>query len=206
MRYLCQSTGSVLIPKLVGSYEAELHPGLEQVIAAKFTTLINIGCAEGYYAVGLLRRLPAARCIAFDADHNARRFCQELAQLNAVADRLFLRGTCGATGLRAALTPGTFLFSDCEGAELELLDPAAIPSLARCHLLVELHDFLRPGLSVELQNRFAATHQIRLIDQQDREAGAYPQIRFLSPEDRRRAVHEFRPARMQWAFLTPKEQ
>lgn len=205
MRYLRQSAGSVLNPKLVGSYEAELHPALERVIAANYSTLIDIGCAEGYYAVGLLLRMPGARCMAFDSDLDARRLCQELAELNGVADRLSLRETCDTTALKSALTAGTFVLSDCEGAELDLLNPAAIPTLARCDLLVELHDFLRPGLGLQLRNRFAATHEIHVMDQQDRQPGAYPQIRFLSPEDRRRAVHEFRPARMQWAFFTSKE-
>jgi len=39
--------------KLLGFYEQPLQPYIEQVIQTGYPTIINIGCAEGYYAVGL---------------------------------------------------------------------------------------------------------------------------------------------------------
>ncbi|HEY5912468.1 MAG TPA: hypothetical protein VJA21_17840, partial [Verrucomicrobiae bacterium] len=223
------SAGSVLNPKLIGCYEAELHPFIEAAIGRHHTTIIDIGCAEGYYAVGLLFRLKHARAIAFDLDPRAQQLCRDLAALNAVSDRLSVLGRCTPASLAAALSPiqgragspstppgrasspsappclpSTFILSDCEAAELDLLDPAAVPALAHCDLLVELHDFLRPGTAEILQTRFAPTHTAQLIDQQPRDADRFPQIRHLSKEDRRRAVHEFRPAPMQWLMLTPQ--
>jgi hypothetical protein len=41
------------IAKLLGTYEQELHPVFEEVIAKQPRTIIDIGAAEGYYAVGL---------------------------------------------------------------------------------------------------------------------------------------------------------
>ena len=41
-----------LVPKLIGSYEAELHESLEELLAP---TVVNIGSADGYYSVGLAR-------------------------------------------------------------------------------------------------------------------------------------------------------
>ena len=46
------------ISRLLGSYEAELHPVVEQVISRSYPTVIDVGCAEGYYAIGLARRSP----------------------------------------------------------------------------------------------------------------------------------------------------
>jgi len=37
--------------KLLGFYEEEIDPHLEQAIAAKPDLVLNVGCAEGYYAV-----------------------------------------------------------------------------------------------------------------------------------------------------------
>src|SRR5436190_882004 len=48
-----ESSGSGLVTKLLGSYENELHPFIQQLGANKYTEIIDIGCAEGYYAVGL---------------------------------------------------------------------------------------------------------------------------------------------------------
>src|SRR5215813_4226420 len=44
--------------KLLGCYEHELWDAIELAITRKPSAVINIGCAEGYYAIGLARRLP----------------------------------------------------------------------------------------------------------------------------------------------------
>jgi methylase of polypeptide subunit release factors len=50
--------------------------------------VIDIGAAEGYYAIGFARRLPAARVIASDLDPVARLLCWLLARRNGVGDRV----------------------------------------------------------------------------------------------------------------------
>lgn len=204
MRYVQTSVGSVLSPKLVGSYEAELHPFIERVTSGSYDVVIDIGCAEGYYAVGLLCRMKTARCIAFDTDSQARKFCREMAELNGVSDRIQVRGCCDAEALSAVLLGRVFILADCEGAELDLLDPVAIHRLRACDILVELHDFIHPGLTLALQKRFGPTHEIQIIEQQIRDSAQYPQLAFLGKFERHVAVQEFRPVRMQWAMLTAK--
>ena len=204
MRYVSQSRGSVLSPKLVGSYEAELQPFLEKFIARGYDTVIDVGCAEGYYAVGLLLRMGAARCVAFDLDLEAQGLCRKMAEMNGVLERLEIRGSCDTEALGAAIRQRAFILSDCEGAEEELLDPALVPNLRECDLLVELHDFIRPGVSESLKARFAATHQIEIVDQAERDSMSYHQLNFLGDRDRALALQEFRPGRMQWAVMTTR--
>jgi hypothetical protein len=55
-----------LIPKLLGTYEQELHPVIERWLNAGFDTFVDVGSAEGYYAVGLARGVEGARVHAFD--------------------------------------------------------------------------------------------------------------------------------------------
>jgi hypothetical protein len=43
--------GSALFPKLLGSYESELHPVLGGMMGNGYTTVVDIGCGEGYCAV-----------------------------------------------------------------------------------------------------------------------------------------------------------
>src|SRR5262249_34123991 len=54
------------ISKLVGCYEYEIHSAIERAIERRPATIINVGCAEGYYAIGFARRLPGSAAIAFD--------------------------------------------------------------------------------------------------------------------------------------------
>ena len=55
-------------PYLLGIYEAELHPWLEEVAAGRYTQILDVGAKFGYYAVGLARRLPGVPITAFDTD------------------------------------------------------------------------------------------------------------------------------------------
>jgi hypothetical protein len=53
------------IPKLLGIYERELSNCMERVCALNFSLIIDVGAAEGYYAVGLAARNPASKIVAF---------------------------------------------------------------------------------------------------------------------------------------------
>ena len=53
-----------------------------------YPVVVNIGCAEGYYAVGMAGRMPDTRVDAFDIDPAAQRACGELAARRGVADRV----------------------------------------------------------------------------------------------------------------------
>src|SRR5689334_17519514 len=55
MRYLRSACCERILPKLLGSYEEELWPALRRLAALPIPAVVNVGCAEGYYAVGLAR-------------------------------------------------------------------------------------------------------------------------------------------------------
>lgn len=207
MEYSREAVGSPLPAKLVGCYEEELHGLVERIVTSAYDTIINVGCAEGYYAVGLARRMPATRVIACDIDPRARRLCAEVAARNGVGDRVQVEGACTPERLAAILAaPATgraLAILDCEGYELQLLQPEVVPGLRDCAVLVELHDFVDNRISATIRERCEGTHAIEIIDGRARDPDAYPAIACLSPEDRRTAVNEFRPEVMQWAFMVP---
>src|SRR5262245_30701994 len=48
LKYLGQSTAeSVYLPKLMGCYEAEVHPALVRISQKSYETVVNVGCGEG---------------------------------------------------------------------------------------------------------------------------------------------------------------
>src|SRR5687767_8100107 len=51
MEYVDAQTEGALIPRLLGTYECELHPHLERLAGEGLDCVIDVGCAEGYYAV-----------------------------------------------------------------------------------------------------------------------------------------------------------
>ncbi|HEY8187921.1 MAG TPA: methyltransferase [Pyrinomonadaceae bacterium] len=204
MTYVSEAVCSSLVPKLLGSYEAELHEVLGQILTRDYETVIDVGCAEGYYAVGLALRLPRARVHAFDIDPRARELCTRLAQTNEVADRVVVEGECDHLRLNSLIIGRTLIVCDCEGCELHLLDPVRAPEIKKSDLLVELHDMIDPTITPTILARFAATHEITLVDTEERDAAAFPLLRNFDRLTQRTAVAEFRDAPMQWGYLRTK--
>jgi hypothetical protein len=97
-----------------------------------------------------------------------------------------------------------------EGYEEVLLDPAAVEGLRRCHILVETHDVLRPGLTATLSRRFAGTHAITTIAARDRTLTDFAArtwaARLMPAELRLRAVCEGRPGPMAWLWMEPHSE
>ncbi len=184
--------------KLMGLYEAELHPALRLACERSPRTVLNIGCAEGYYAVGLARLLPNAKVFAFDIDAKARELCAAAAVKNGVGDRVTVREATTCEGLSEFVGSGssTLVVMDCEGHEGELLDPRVVPALSQCDMIVEAHDCFVPHMMATLMQRFRDTHEVQVIGAGARDpAAVLPQW----PEaDRWLVVNEGRPAGMSW--------
>lgn len=189
-----------LAAKLLGCYEQELHLEIETFVQRGYDKVIVVGCAEGYYAVGLGHRMRKAQVIAFEASPDGQRICRENAELNGIAERLSVRGNCTVSTLNDALTSGesVFLLMDCEGAERQLLDPQAIPRLTACDFIVECHDFMDVGITETLMGRFRDTHSISKLSEGPRDANSHRLLAGLRGIDRELAVCECRPQRMNW--------
>ena len=63
-----------------------MAPIIEDIVTKAYALIIDVGSAEGYYAVGLARRLPKARVLARDANPKAQALCAALAAANDVAE------------------------------------------------------------------------------------------------------------------------
>jgi hypothetical protein len=199
-------------PYQVGSFELELHPVIERLIASRPEVVVNVGAAEGYYAAGLATRMAAARVIAFELDPDLRRAAARLAALNRVAERVELRGLCTVDEL-AGLAPAVagrsvWMVIDCEGAEAVLADPEAVPWLIGASLLIELHPATEPEVRATLERRFEATHELELIASRIRHASRFDfelqPIHGLRRIDRELLVAEFRDGSQDWLVATSR--
>jgi hypothetical protein len=209
MKYVAEGIGSVYYPKLLGVYERELHSVIEAIVGLRPDRVIDVGAAEGYYAVGLALRNPQAEVVAFEQEVEGQRLVRDLAARNGVADRVRVRGRCEPADLRAELAAARrpVIVCDVEGYESVLLDPAAVPGLAAAWVLVEVHDFVIAAIGEVLRSRFRGSHRITEIDQTDRTRADYPFMRWFTRllpwAYATYPVNEFRPARMSWLWLEP---
>ena len=198
----CKSWGAGdgdFIPKLLGTYEADLHEALLKAVARKPAIVIIVGCAEGYYAVGLARLLPETEVYGFDLDSRARTICARAAEENGES-RIAIRGLCAAEDVSKILegSARALLVVDCEGSELEILDPLKIRGLARCDMIVEAHDCIDPKITSTLEERFQDSHEMQRINQGGRNPNEAEKLRKFDESDRWLLMNEGRVESMTW--------
>lgn len=187
-------------PFLLGTYEMELHPWWDEILASPFDLIVDVGAQFGYYAVGLARRYPAVPVVAFDTDRWARRAIIRTAAENNVTN-VIVRDYCTPEWFAGNLKPRSLIVSDCEGAELELFGSGRISPFKSVTMLIELHEDNAPGVTAAILRRFESTHSARRVE--SRTATSIPTcIEGLTAEDLRLAGTEIRPPQ-EWICLLP---
>ena len=207
MRYVSTSCGSTFLPKILCTYEAEIAEDVITLIRLCTSVIVDLGCAEGYYANGALKLNSMVSVIAFDSDSLARELCQRVAVRNGYGKRIRIQGHCGLDALRRVFEESKvdLVIVDIEGYETTLLDPVEIPALRAVNLVVELHSH---GGEETLRNRFCKTHEIKSISPREPswQDIRVPFFRFLARLNRRfetSCVWE-RPADLQSSWLIMK--
>lgn len=209
MKYgMTKAMCSALYPKLLGTYEHELAAVFEESLARKHDLVVDIGAADGYYAVGFAYTHPQTKVIAYDQDPRARAELANLAELNGVASRIEIRGRCDPADLiRLPESPGLAIV-DCEGFEDQALNAKTISHLRQWDFIVETHDGFVPGITKSLIERFSPTHRVEVIEAiHDYDKADHIAVPVLEGLERRtidRVLSEGREhACLRWIYCTP---
>lgn len=202
------AVGSSLYPKLLGTYERELAPLLDTLNVKSYSCIVDIGCAEGYYAVGLAIKAPQSTVYAYDTNAEARELCRAMATINKVSSRVHIRDFCDSNELLGLpLGQRALIISDCEGYEKTLFSSELVGNLKQHEFLIEVHDFIDSEISCSLINAFRKSHSLQVVTSLcDSKKLIYYQIDELLGLDesvKRRLVSEYRPEVMDWIYLRP---
>src|SRR5580698_7614345 len=178
-------------PALLGVYERHLYPFLEAAVQL-CDLVVDIGSAEGYFAVGLARL--GKRVVAFDADPHEHRVFKEMAAVNAVSERVTIRSWCSpGTLLDLTKDRHALIISDIEGGELGLFTPEVVAATSHCHLIIEMHGKDAPA-NLPFIRRF--DNAAKMMDCPAPDAATIDRLKFLGT-DAARMASEFRPFQ-QW--------
>ncbi len=200
------ATGS-LLPKLLGTYELELHPILESLDGQRYDQVVNIGAGEGYYAVGLALRCPQSQVFAYDTNPLALTQCASMARENGVGSRVVLGASFTRQMLMSLPTARTLIVCDCEGYEKQLFDRESVAAISQHDVLIEVHDFVDWDISTQLQAAFAQTHRLQVIpaigNLKRVRLCDLPELAEYSREQRMRLISDDRNFEMEWYWFTP---
>ncbi|MCX6986371.1 MAG: hypothetical protein NT118_16740 [Lentisphaerae bacterium] len=198
--------GSALLPKLLGTYENEIRPAMNKILSKQYPVVLNIGCAEGYYAVGLALKFTKSEVFAYDTSEKARSLCRQMAEANNVADRIRIGGECRPETLADFdFSAGGLIICDCEGGERHIFNSDNVKNLKNCDLLIELHDFADRSITGHIAGLFADSHKMTFFHSiDDYQKAVQYKSHFLQDKDlsvRKYIFAEDRVEIMNWVFL-----
>lgn len=213
MRYVNRSICGNIIPKYLGVYEVELVSIFNKLLEMPLQSIIDVGAAEGYYAVGCALRLPRSQVIAFEGTEEGRKLLKQVIESNEVSERVHVKGYCTPEILKAQTDAcqkqfNHLLIMDVEGAEEDLLKLHTASDLNQFYMLIELHDWVDPLMGERIIQKFSSTHISQIIDARIRQLSDltvpyfFPWRCYLSPS--LLAFSSERPLPMRWVYFEPK--
>lgn len=204
-----RSKSSSLYSKLIGSYELEISDFILTAIDDKYEQVIDIGCAEGYYAVGLALKIEKTIVYAYDIDSEARKLTVEMANINNVSKKVVVRKSIKSSSFSEFdLTKKTLIVCDIEGAERLIFNSSNIKLLKNCFLIIETHDWVDINISTDLEHLFSPTHNVKAIqsigDNIKAKNYSFTELENLDLLTKYRIFEEGRRYVDEWLIISPK--
>ena len=198
-----------LASKLFGVYEQEVTTQLVRVSKNK-RVLIDIGAADGYYAVGAVLGNLFERCIAFEANQESRRVLENVSELNGVRPKLEIHGLASEKSILRVLEDldlsQTVMLVDIEGGEFELFTNPILQRISLMTLVIELHDWMVDNGVVKKESLILAlekTHSVRVITDLCRDLTGRNELDDKNDDHRWLICSEGRGRKMEWLICEP---
>lgn len=192
----------------LGLYEKELLDVIEAMEPGQFDAFIDIGAADGYYAVGVLHAHKVHKCICFEQSPEGRRAIEENWQRNGSPGDLAIHAEANLetiSKLQGADIGRALVVVDIEGFEFTLLQPQVLELLSSCTVIVEIHNWVENFLErYEQLLRNAARHfDVSFIERTERQTSHLPELRDFTDDNRLLLTSERRPCLMRFLKLEP---
>jgi precorrin-6B methylase 2 len=163
-------SGDAAIAKLVGAYECEIHPWIDEWLTGPGRVFVDVGAGDGYYACGVKTVRPELRVIAFElAPIQRRRLAESAAEIEIL-------GRATPRALADIPLERALVLVDVQGAEVDVLRGASLPALRSATVIVALHEHANPAALDLLSARFAPTHTVDIVVISHRDLAAFAEL------------------------------
>jgi len=200
-------------PKLLGLYEEQIQNLIVDIQKKKnLKTLINIGCGDGYHALGLVKNKFFDKSICYEISLEARNILETNIKKNNLYDKFIIRKEANIDEIKKDLqklkSEETLFLIDIEGTEFTLFKDEDLNFLKKSYLVIEDHNFLIKDN--ELKEKFyLSLHKffnVEFIENGPRNPFIIQNdfLDQLNDDSRFLLLSEGRPQKMRWIFLSPK--
>ena len=128
--------------KIYGFYENKIQEKLKEI---KKPILIDIGAADGFFAIGCLYSKLSKYCYAFEQNEISRLALHKTAEINKVSNQISIMGKVDNQSFLSSLPNDlelskTVILCDIEGEEYNFFSETILKKLKKCNLIIEIHN------------------------------------------------------------------
>jgi hypothetical protein len=195
---------------LLGIYELEVLRSLTRK-PSHYRVFIDVGAADGYYALGALVSGLFDRTYCFEASAHGRTVIQRGAVRNKLENQVVVLGSAHDDYLQYIQPEHlgrAVMLIDIEGGEFDLLTRANLERLRHTIVFIELHEWRLADGAARLQqllDNCRATHWVTELTTASRDLSGFPELREMSDTDRWLVCSEGRDRLMSWLRLDPRQ-
>lgn len=193
---------------VLGLYECEVLKVLTQ-LSSSYGLFINLGAADGYYAIGSVFGGLFPRAVAFEITQEGQSSIRLSAEKNKVSHLVQVLGKAEKNftdNFSRDELHGAVVLCDIEGGEFDIFDSNSFRALKDCSLIVELHEWDQDAKQrvEQLIERSSSTHLHYFLRTGQRDLTLFPELQNLDDNTRWLLCSEGRPYHMRWVVFGPK--
>ena len=198
-------------PKYLGTYESHIQ---EKIIFLskkfKLNNFIDLGAAEGYHIISLLKKKYFSRGSAFEINIKSRNLLKRNATINGVSKKLSIFSDATFESLKKNLEKQDLkkmlFLVDIEGHEFKIFDKKFCSYFSKCHFIIEDHNFniLNNKILSNFYKTIKKKFHVEFIRDQSKKPFDITILDKFSDDEKYLMMSEGRPMTMQWLVLTPK--
>lgn len=200
-----------LASQCLGLYEKEIIDVIGKIKPGDYDCFIDIGAADGYYAIGMLISGKFNKTTCFEITAEGREVIANNWEKNGSPGELNIFGEATAQSLAALPAKNTenaFVLVDIEGFEFDFLTAETLSLLQSCTIVIEIHHWVDDFMA-RYKTLLCAASQfftIEMLKPVERETLDLAELRDLTDDNRLLITSERRPGVMRFLKLTPKSR
>lgn len=192
--------------KILGLYEKEIQDLINQIQEKNnFPAFIDIGGADGFFAVGSVKNNLFKNCEVFEISKRGRQSIEESAIKNNVADLISIKSEANEKTLSSIENiNNSVILCDIEGGEYDLFSENLIKNMHPSNVIIEIHK--NPDISLkEFEDKFKNLFSINKITQGPRSLKGFGELKNFNDNNRSLLTSEGRSYIQEWWHLSPKK-